>query len=83
VSAGDTVQVPVKFAVAEQGAERSFSAAQPNGEALPSWVTVSAETGAVSATPPAGFSGTLKVVVVALDANGQSAEVTVEINVAK
>jgi len=65
-----------------QGQSLSFSAELANGEALPEWMHVDAETGVLSGTPGNDQVGTWAVTVTATNAAGQTTADTFNLTVA-
>ena len=81
-AAGFSFAVPADtFAHTRPDAVVNLTAAQLDGQALPSWLAFNAKTGAFTGKPPAGFEGTVVVRVVARDQNGREAFATIRISV--
>jgi phage-related protein len=59
--------VPANAFTDVDSSQLSFTAAQANGTALPSWLVFNAATHTFSGTPPVTFSGVLQIIVTASD----------------
>ncbi|ARJ64208.1 hypothetical protein WV31_00060 [Magnetospirillum sp. ME-1] len=81
-SAGFSFAVPSDtFAHTRPDAVVNLTAAQQDGQALPSWLAFNPKTGAFTGKPPAGFEGVVLVRVIARDQDGREAIATVRISV--
>ena len=81
-SAGFAFAVPADtFAHTRPDAVVNLTAAQQDGQALPSWLAFNPKTGAFTGKPPAGFEGVVVVRVVARDQDGREAIATIRISV--
>ena len=80
--AGFAFAVPADtFAHTRSDAVVNLTAAQQDGQALPSWLAFNPKTGAFTGKPPAGFEGVVVVRVVARDQDGREAIATIRISV--
>ncbi len=74
--------LPAGSFIDEESAVLQYSANLEDGSVLPAWLQFNAATGTFSGTPSESDSGILRVKVTALDAAGQSASDTFNLNVA-
>ena len=60
----------------------SYSATLANGDPLPSWLSINANTGTLSGTPANGDVGAISIIVTATDLAGASASETFDLTIA-
>lgn len=68
-------------AAANQSGDVTYSATLADGNPLPDWLSIDSSTGKLSGTPANGDAGSITVTVTAMDAAGQSAETTFNLDV--
>ncbi|MDQ8182961.1 putative Ig domain-containing protein, partial [Pelagicoccus sp. SDUM812005] len=76
-----SLDASANFSDADAGDILTYSATLENGDPLPSWLSIDAETGLISGTPENGDVGNISVTVTATDEAGSSASDTFSIQV--